>query len=366
MPGSPRFLLQSLPATLGLPCVRKSLQRVLVMDAFSEVLSAVKLKGALFFNAEFASPWGLAAPRSDFLAPALLPGAEHLIIFHLLIEGSAFVQLDDGRPIGLSAGDIVIFPHGDSHKFGNGAPTQVLDGEAMLALIRCRGLGGMRAGGSGEVSRFVCGYMACDPQLCRPILAGLPRVLKVNVRSGASGRWLEASILRLVDEVGSAQPGSQAMLAKLSEALFVETLRQYVGALPAEETGWLAGARDEVVGKSLAILHSRVDHPWTIAELSKEVGMSRSALLERFARYLSEPPMAYLTRWRLQLAARRLTSTPRSVAQISGEVGYESEAAFSRAFKREFGSPPAKFRRASRTQPIAASGGSRSHARHGL
>jgi AraC-like DNA-binding protein len=337
------------------------------MDAFSEVLSAVKLKGALFFNAEFSSPWGIAAPRSDSMAPDLLPGAEHLIIFHLLIEGSAFVQLEGGRPIGLSAGDIVIFPHGDPHRFGNGEPSQVLDGEGMLALIRCRGLGPMRAGGTGEVTRFVCGYMACDPQLCRPILAGLPRVLKVNVRSRASGRWLEDSILRLVEEVDSAQPGSQAMLAKLSEALFVETLRQYVGGLPAEETGWLAGARDEVVGKSLAILHSRVDHPWTIAELSKEVGMSRSALLERFARYLSEPPMAYLTRWRLQLAARRLTSTPRSVAEISGEVGYESEAAFSRAFKREFGSPPAKFRRASRTGlTAAASGRSSSHARHGL
>jgi AraC-like DNA-binding protein len=320
------------------------------MDAFSEVLSAVKLKGALFFNAEFFAPWGIASPRSDVMAPDLLPGAEHLVIFHLLIEGSAFAQLEDGLPIGLSAGDIVIFPHGDPHKLGNGSPLQLLDGPGMLALIQCRNLGPMRAGGDGEVTRFVCGYMACDPQLCRPILAGLPRLLKVNIRSGVSGQWLEDSIRRLVEEVGSHQPGSEAMLAKLSEALFVETLRQYVASLPAEEIGWLAGARDPVVGKSLAILHSRVDHPWTIAELAKEVGMSRTALVERFDRYLSEPPMAYLTRWRLQLAARTLTSTPRSVAQIAGEVGYESEAAFSRAFKRAFGSPPAKFRRERRTE----------------
>jgi AraC-like DNA-binding protein len=327
------------------------------MDAFSEVLSAVKLKGALFFNAEFSSPWGIASPHSNYMAPALLPGAEHLVIFHLLIEGSAFAQLEDGRPIGLSAGDIVIFPHGDPHRMGNGSPSQLLDGEAMLALIRCRNLGPMRAGGDGEVTRFVCGYMACDPQLCRPILAGLPRILKVNVRSGASGQWLEDSIRRLVAEVGSHQPGSEAMLAKLSEVLFVETLRQYVASLPAEETGWLAGARDPVVGKSLAILHSRVDHPWTIAELAREVGMSRSSLVERFSRYLSEPPMAYLTRWRLQLAARRLTSTPRSVAEIAGDVGYESEAAFNRAFKREFGSPPAKFRRERRTALTGAPSG---------
>jgi AraC-like DNA-binding protein len=320
------------------------------MDAFSEVLSAVKLKGALFFNAEFSAPWGFAAPRADSMAPALLPGAEHLIIFHFLIEGSAFAQLDDGRPIGLSAGDIVIFPHGDAHRFGNGSPPQLLDEEGLLVLIQRRNLGPMRTGGDGEVTRFVCGYMACDPQLCRPILEGLPRVLKVNIRSGASGQWLENSIRHLVEEVGSHQPGSEAMLAKLSEALFVETLRQYVASLPAEETGWLAGARDPVVGKSLAILHSRVGHSWTIAELAREVGMSRSALLERFGLYLSEPPMAYLTRWRLQMAARRLTSTPRSVAEIAREVGYESEAAFSRAFKRELGSPPAKFRRERRTE----------------
>jgi AraC-like DNA-binding protein len=337
------------------------------MDAFSEVLSAVKLEGALFFNAEFSLPWGMASPHSDSMAPALLPGAEHLIIFHLLIEGSAFVQLEDGRPIGLSAGDIVIFPHGDPHRLGNGSPSQLLDRESMLALIRCRNLGPMRAGGDGEVTRFVCGYMACDPQLCRPILEGLPRVLKVNIRSGAAGQWLEDSIGHLVEEVGSHQPGSEAMLAKLSEALFVQTLRQYVASLPAEETGWLAGARDPVVGKSLAILHSRVDHPWTIAELAKEVGLSRSALVERFGRYLSEPPMAYLTRWRLQLAARRLTSTPRSVAEIAGQVGYESEAAFSRAFKREFGSPPAKFRRERRTERTGAhSGGSTPLAEQGV
>lgn len=315
------------------------------MDAFSEVLSAVKLEGALFFNAEFSSPWGLAAPHSASMANALLPGAEHLVIFHLLMEGSAFVQFQENPPIALSAGDIVIFPHGDSHNLGNGSPEQMLDGAGMLKLIQCRELGPMRAGGGGELTLFVCGYMACDPQLCQPILGALPPVIKVNVRSGASGRWLEDSIRHLVAEASNHQPGSEAMLAKLSEALFIQTLRQYVSTLPAEETGWLAGARDTVVGKSLAILHSRVDYPWTIAELAKEVGSSRTALVERFGRYLAEPPMAYLTRWRLRLAAKRLTSTPRSVAEIAGQVGYESEAAFSRAFKREFSCPPAKFRR---------------------
>jgi AraC-like DNA-binding protein len=320
------------------------------VDAFSEVLSAVRLKGALFFHAEFSAPWGIVSPRSDVLAPDLVPGAEHLVIYHLLIEGSAVIQLKDNPPIALSAGEVIMFPHGDPHWMGHGAPSELIDNEGVLALIRCRSLGPMRAGGNGELTRFVCGYMSCDAQLCQPILSGLPPVLKVNIRSGASGEWLENSICRLVEEAAGHQPGSEAMLAKLSEALFVETLRQYVVTLPAEQTGWLAGARDPVVGKSLAILHSRVEHAWTIAELAKEVGMSRSALLERFDRYLSEPPMTYLTKWRLQLAARRLTSTSRSVAEIAGQVGYESEAAFSRAFKREFGVPPAKFRRERRTE----------------
>jgi len=320
------------------------------VDAFSEVLSTVKLQGALFFNAEFSAPWSYASPRSDALAPELLPGAEHLVIYHFLTDGSAFVQVENGRPISLSAGDIVMFPHGDPHQMGNGSPSQVVSREAALALIRCRSLGPVRMGGDGEITRFVCGFMACDPQLCRPILSGLPSMLKVNIRSGSSGQWLESSIRQLVAQASNHQPGSEAMLAKLSEALFVETLRQYIASLPPEQTGWLAGARDAVVGKSLAILHSRVNHPWTIADLAKEVGMSRSALVDRFSRYLSEPPMAYLTRWRLQLAARKLTSTPRSVAEIASEVGYESEAAFNRAFKREFGVPPATYRRERRTE----------------
>jgi transcriptional regulator GlxA family with amidase domain len=186
--------------------------------------------------------------------------------------------------------------------------------------------------------------MACDPFLSRPILGGLPPVFKVNIRTDRSGHWLENSILHLVEEAASGRVGSDAMLAKLSEALFVDTLRRYVTGLPEQQTGWLGGARDPIVGKSLGLLHSRIAHPWTIADLADEVGISRSALVERFTRYLSEPPMTYLTRWRLQLAARSLENTSRGVAEIAAEVGYESEAAFSRAFKREFGQPPSRYR----------------------
>jgi AraC-like DNA-binding protein len=324
------------------------------MDAFSEVLSGVKLKGALFFSAEFTAPWALSAPSSQALASTLAAGAPHLVIYHLVVDGMARAALPDGRTLALEPGDIVVFPHGDPHELSSALGAQHVDNALLLKKIASRDLTLMRAGGGGDRTRFVCGFMACDPLLSASILDGLPAMLKVNVRTDRAGHWLEGSLLHLVDEASSKRAGSDAMLAKVSEALFVDMLRRYVAMLPEHETGWLAGARDPIVSRSLALLHGRVDHPWTIAELAEAVGISRTALVDRFAKYLSEPPMAYLTRWRLQLAAQALTTTPRGVAEIAAEVGYESEAAFNRAFKRLFGTPPARYRREQRSAGIPA------------
>jgi AraC-like DNA-binding protein len=319
------------------------------MDAFSEILSGVKLNGALFFNADFSAPWGFAAPASKVLAPSLAPGSPHLVIYHLVIEGRAVARMEDGQSISLEPGDVVIFPHGDPHFITSGAESaEQQQTSAIIHKVMTRDLTAVRAGGGGTTTRFVCGFMSCDPHMSRPILDGLPRMFKVNVRTDRSGQWLEGSIMYLVEEAGSGRVGSQAMLDKLSEALFVDTLRRYVMSLPEREIGWLAGSRDSIVGKCLGLMHSRVDHPWTIAKLANEVGTSRSSLSERFTNYLAEPPMTYLARWRLQLASRNLMRTPRGVAEIASEVGYESEAAFNRAFKRQFGVPPARYRREQR------------------
>jgi AraC-like DNA-binding protein len=300
----------------------------------------------MYFSAEFSAPWGVSTPHSSALAPTLAPDAPHLVIFHFVVDGFATARLlDDGQALELVPGDIVVFPHGNPHQLTSGDGSREIESASITRKIVTRDLTPMRAGGGGDRTRFVCGFMACDRLLCGPILDGLPPILKVNIRTDQSGRWLEHSILHLVDEAAAHRAGSDAMLAKLSEALFVDTLRRYVAGLPEQQDGWLAGARDPFVGKSLALLHARVHHPWTIAELAGEVGLSRSALVERFSRYLSEPPMAYLTGWRLRLAARALTSTPRGVAEIASNVGYESEAAFNRAFKRTFGLPPARYRR---------------------
>jgi AraC-like DNA-binding protein len=332
------------------------------MDAFSEILSGVKLNGAVFFSAEFSAPWGFSSPGSNAMAAMLALGAEHLVLFHFVIEGGAIVELTDGPSIELKPGDVVIVPHGDPHHMSSSkAAVRPFPNYGIAAKIQSRDLSPLRAGGGGDTSRFVCGYLTCDPYLSRPILNGLPPAFKINIRTDRSGHWLESCILHLVEEAASGRVGSEAMLAKFSEALFVDTLRRYVAGLPEQQMGWLAGTRDPVVGKSLGLLHSRIAHPWTIADLADEVGISRSALVERFTRYLAEPPMTYLTRWRLQLASRSLEKTSRGVAEIAADVGYESEAAFNRAFKREFGQPPGRYRSHHKAPPSQRTPKSRRH-----
>ena len=326
------------------------------MDAFSEVLSGVRLKGAMFFTAEFSSPWRLSTPHCRVLATALALGAPHIVVYHFVVEGTAHARVEGGQDIELTPGDIVVFPHGDPHQLSAGPGTNPVESAALLQRITSGDLSPMQAGGGGPVTRFICGYLTLDPLLCGPIVESLPPILKVNVRTDRSGQWLEQSILHLLEEASSERAGSDALLAKLSEALFVDTLRRYVETLPDQTTGWLAGARDPIVGKSLALLHKRPEHPWTVAELAAAVGVSRSALVARFTRFVSDPPMAYLTGWRLRLAAQALVSSPRGVADVAASVGYESEASFNRAFKRAFGLPPARYRRQAKEPNVPTRG----------
>ena len=331
------------------------------MDVLSEVLKVVKLEGAVYFNGEFSAPWSFRSPASRRLAHYLAPGAGHVIIYHLITEGHGYAATRNSPRLLLGPGDIVVFPHGDAHVIGHGNGRAALDAERELERILAQGLKLVQMGGGGEITRIICGYMACDPRLSKLFLAGLPPLFKINIRNDTSGQWLENSIRFSVSEAGASHAGGEAVLAKLSEALFVETLRRYIAQLPQEQTGWLAGARDPEVGNALALIHKRPEHRWTLADLAREAGLSRSVLAERFHHYLGEPPMAYLTRWRLQLGAQRLMATSYSVAQVAAEVGYESESAFNRAFKREFGLPPARYR----TEAKASKGSERSRAAAG-
>jgi AraC-like DNA-binding protein len=323
------------------------------VDAFSQILTGIKLHGAVYFTAEFSAPWGVSSAPSSAMTALLSPGALHLMLYHLVVEGSASIELADGFSLELQAGDVVVLPRCEPHHMSSGkAALRPYPNYGISTKLQARDLTPLRAGGGGQLTRFVCGYMTCDPYACRPLMEGLPSVFKVNLRSDRAGRWLESSILHLVEEASSAQMGSEAMLAKLSETLVIDTLRRYIAGLPEHQLGWLAGTRDPIVGKSLGLLHSRIAHPWTIAELASQAGTSRSALVERFTRYLSEPPIAYLTRYRLEVAAQALERTSKPVAEIAADVGYESEAAFNRVFKRTYATPPGRYRKDSRERQV--------------
>jgi AraC-like DNA-binding protein len=324
------------------------------MDVLSEVLRIVKLDTALFFNAEFSAPWCLSEATSTVLAPHLSPQGGHLILYHFLFEGRAYATLPDGRREELVAGDIVIFPHGDAHLLGNGKPTRPVDAFQTFSKNLTEGLKVARFGGGGEVSKFVCGFMMCQPRLSDVFLAGLPPMLKVHVVDEPSGQWLEHSIRFSVDQENGGRAGGSLVMAKLAELLFVETLRRYISSLPEDETGWLAGARDPAIGQALVQLHRKPAYPWTISQLARQVGLSRTRLAERFRHFLGEPPMGYLAQWRLKLGAEMLQSSEESVAEVAAAVGYGSEAAFNRAFKRAFDCPPAQFRRKHKVAAAAA------------
>jgi AraC-like DNA-binding protein len=317
------------------------------MDALSEVLRVVRLTSAVFFNARFSAPWCLSSPAATSVIDAVQPDAERLVIYHVLTEGRCQVMVEGESAIELQAGDIVVFPQGDAHVMASAVDVAPAPAVSLRTLLRRRPRQ-LRYGGGGEATRFICGYLVCDPRLCDPILSALPRVFRVSLRDEGDGDWIAASLRYAVAEAASLRAGGEGVLAKLSEVLFVETLRRHVAQLDPAQTGWLAGLRDRVVGRALAALHEQPAQNWTLESLARAAGSSRTVLTERFGHFVGQSPMQYLMRWRLALAASRLRSSALSLTRIAQEVGYETDTAFSRAFRREFGVPPATWRRQQR------------------
>jgi AraC-like DNA-binding protein len=347
--GRPHELTQTpepIPGVIDLP-------QNLPMDALSELLRVVKLSGAMFYNSSCSAPWCLRSPKSSSFLPYIRAQASHVIEFHHITEGTAYVRVGE-ETTPLVAGDIVMMPHGDAHEMGAGHGGPPIDGQAALPALWAGRIEFATFGGGGPVTGLVCGYLACDGQLLKPVLTGLPRVVRVNIRTNPSDEWLDNMLRHAVSQAAAAMPGSGVILAHLAEVLFTEVLRRYLLSLPEGRTGWLAGAGDPAVGRALAALHSKPAHDWTIDELAQEASISRSALTEKFTRYLGVAPMAYLTDWRLELGAEALRTTSRSVQSVALDVGYESEAAFNRAFKRKFAAPPARYRREARARPLPA------------
>lgn len=314
------------------------------MDALSETLRVVHLVGAIFINARFSAPWCYQSPRADSVAPLLEPGAERLVIFHLITEGECFVELGPDAPVRLVAGDVVIFPQGDAHRMASQPGLPPASG-ARLDAVLARRPRQLAYGGGGPITRLVCGYLACDARLAELLLNGLPPLVRVNVRDSSAGAWLEASVRYALAEARSPRPGGEGVLAKLAEVLFIEVLRLYMNEQAAGRTGWLAGLGDRIVGAALSALHRSPAQAWTLEELARTAGTSRSVLAERFQMLVGSSPMQYLTQWRMLLAANLLCRSNAPLARIAEDVGYQTDTAFSRAFRREFGAPPAAWRR---------------------
>ncbi|WP_201189000.1 AraC family transcriptional regulator [Pseudomonas fluorescens] len=322
------------------------------MDALSQTLRVVRLVGAIFINARFTAPWCYQSPRADTAAPFLEPDAERVVIFHLITEGQCYVELGDDPPMRLSAGDVVLFPQGDAHRMSS-RPGLKPANSARLDEILARRPRQLSYGGGGEVSRLVCGYLACDTRLAGMLLNGLPAIVRVNVRDSNAGKWLESSVRYALAEARSPRPGGEGVLAKLAEVLFIEVLRLYMHQQGEGRTGWLAGVGDRIVGTALNALHKKPCHSWTLEELARTAGTSRSVLAERFQQLVGISPMQYLTQWRMLLAANLLRSSNSSLLRIAEEVGYQTDTAFSRAFRREFGAPPAAWRRGQEKKTMA-------------
>ena len=316
------------------------------MDALSDVLRLVRLTGAVFLDAEFTAPWCIGEPTGVEMCVEHLPQAQHVVIYHLVTRGSCEVALAGEPPRSAQVGDLIIIPGGEVHSLGSDLSRPRADGARLIVKRSPDEAPHVRHGGGGEMTRIVCGYLACESSLFSTILATLPHLMVVNMGNGPGGQWLMSSIQFSLAECAAPTAGAGTMLAKLSELMFVEAIRRHIESLPPEQQGRLAGLRDRFVGKALALMHSKPAHAWTVDELADRVGLSRSALGERFTALIGQPPMQYLMHWRLQLAADLLHSSQRSITAIAADVGYESEAAFSRAFKRELGAAPAAWRRA--------------------
>jgi AraC-like DNA-binding protein len=315
-------------------------------DVLSDVLSAVRLTGAVYFDFHLSSPWVVVAPASHEIAGRVMPGAQRVIEFHLMARGEGWGHAVGHPPIRLREGDLIAFPQGDAHILSSapgmeGAPEMAALARSTPQLPIVYDLGG----GGPERARVVCCFLGCDERPFNPLLTSLPAVIHHPAAGRqASTGWLSTLVAVAASESVKSRAGGHNVLSRISELMFVETIRCHLESLPDASTGWLAGLRDPMVGQALTALHAAAGEPWTVGRLARVVGLSRSTFADRFTAMVGQPPMLYLALWRMQLASRLLI-TGGQVAAVAAAVGYESEAAFSRAFKKLVGESPARWRR---------------------
>ena len=314
------------------------------MDAFSDVLRVIRLSGGVFLEARFSAPWCVNGKISSEDCKAFQVSPRHVIASHFVSSGQMQLRVEGGDVIDVRAGELVLLPHNHAHVFGSDLGVAAISAREVMQPPPLGDIARIEYGGGGEKSQVLCGFLGTDNSF-GPLLSSLPPVLKLDLRATPSGTWIESSFRFAISQIAAGRVGSTTVIAKLSELLFVEAVSHYIANLPEDRRGWLAGLRDPNIGRALALLHASPAKAWSAEGLAGEVGMSRSGFAERFTSLVGQPPMQYLTFWRMHLAAQQLRETRGTVAQVGFAVGYESEAAFSRAFKRQFGASPAAWRR---------------------
>ncbi|HET8735161.1 MAG TPA: AraC family transcriptional regulator [Pricia sp.] len=338
------------------------------MDVLSDVLRTVRLTGSIFFTADLYHPWSVSSPTTEMLLHHMPTKAECVSLFHIVTEGESWFKTENSKPFLLRQGSVIIFPHCVSHLMGSTLQQRPVPVIQLLTPDILLGNTNLHHGGSGKKAQFICGYLLCD-QRFNPLLGAIPELLivssekerilsqnpglSVDILSAAPDSWLNATIHHLIHEVVEKNSGSATIITRLTELMFVEVLRKFMSSLPEKSRGWLAGLRDPQVGRALKWMHAHPEEKWDVEQLAAKVGVSRSAFAKRFTDLIGESPMQYLTGWRMQLAKNLLLRPELSMGMVADKVGYDSDIAFNRAFKRQIGIPPARWRETTRSHQIA-------------
>jgi AraC family transcriptional regulator, alkane utilization regulator len=314
------------------------------MDILSDVLRVIRFSGVIHLKTELTAPWSIESASGANIADMLQSYTKRIIPFHIVAEGKCWAKTSPDLKQELEIGDIIIFPQGNSHILADQIDREPIPFGQLLPASPWNQLPTLKYGGGGTLTQLICGFLQCDELIFDPLLKNLPALMYVKAFAAPATPLLETGVRYILQETTNIQPGSLCLLTRLVELMFVEILRTYMRCLPETQMGWLAALNDPMIGQVLNWLHAEPTYPWTVPELAKRLGLSRSALAHRFTQLLGQPPMQYLAQWRLQLASSYLQNTDEGLAKIATQVGYESEAAFSRAFKRYVGQSPGTWR----------------------
>ena len=308
------------------------------VDALTDILKTVHLEGSLYYRSELTAPWGMSVPESTAAQ------------FHVVRRGRCYLSIPDEtrEPLSMESGDLVLLSHGPRHALADSPATHPIPITDILSQVGrtfedCHMP--LRYGGPGAETHLICGYFEFESGHVHPLLAALPNLIVIRGEGGRPLPWLESILDLLSIEVDSRRPGTETVVNRLTETMLIQILRAYLATASEESASWLQGLKDPQIGQALGIIHRQPDESWTIDSLASTVGMSRSGFADRFRSLIGEPPMQYLTKWRMELAATHLRRSRRSLSEIAGMVGYQAEPAFSRVFKKLWGTSPGAYRR---------------------